>query len=255
MDQATLSAVFGQPPRKAIEYLEQKQVMPSQDWWSVQGNAHNKAFVVAHMTQLDLLEDVRKSLIEAQKNGWDLKRWSLEIEPKMKQRGWWGKQDILTEDGQRTVQLGNPHRLKIIYETNMAQAYEAGRQAQMWEDDRIFPYVMYSAIIDGKTRPQHKALHGIVMKKSDPAWAAIAPKNGYRCRCTVIEMMEYEVNAQRLKVYDSSGYLHIDHVDTKNGGIAQVARLDFPGRPSFRTRTSILKHGSIMKLNGWKLKV
>ena len=230
-----MQAVFGQPPAKAIEYLEQKQVMPSQDWWQVQGNAHNKSFVVAHMTNLDLLEDVRKSLVDAQKNGWDLKRWSQEIEPKMKQRGWWGKQDIMTEDGQRTVQLGNPYRLKTIYQTNMAQAYEAGRQAKMWEDDRIFPYVMYSAILDNKTRPQHRSLHGVVMKKSDPAWAAIAPKNGYNCRCTVIELMDYEVQAQGLKIYDSTGYLHIDNVDTKHGGIAQVARLDFPDRASFRT--------------------
>lgn len=235
MDQTTMQVVFGQPPTKAIEYLEQKQVMPSQDWWQVQGNAHNKSFVVAHMTNLDLLEDVRKSLVDAQKNGWDLKRWSQEIEPKMKQRGWWGKQDIMTEDGQRTVQLGNPYRLKTIYQTNMAQAYEAGRQDKMWEDDRIFPYVMYSAILDNKTRPQHRSLHGVVMKKSDPAWAAIAPKNGYNCRCTVIELMDYEVQGQGLKVYDSTGYLHIDNVDTKHGGIAQVARLDFPDRASFRT--------------------
>lgn len=233
MDQLTMQTVFGQPPRKAIEYLEQKQVMPSQDWSQVQGNSHNKAFVVAHMTQLDLLEDVRKSLVDAQKNGWDLKRWSQEIEPKMKQRGWWGKQEIMTEDGQRTVQLGNPYRLKTIYQTNMAQAYEAARQEKIWEDDRIFPYVMYSAILDNKTRPQHRALHGVIMRKSDPAWAAIAPKNGYNCRCTVIEMMEMDIRGQ--KIYDSTGYLHIENVDTKNGGVAQIARLDFPDRASFRT--------------------
>ncbi len=56
MDQPTLQAVFGQPPRKAIAYLEQKKVIPSEDWWQVQGNAHNHAFVVAHMSRLDLLE-------------------------------------------------------------------------------------------------------------------------------------------------------------------------------------------------------
>ena len=39
MDQSTLQAVFGQPPRKAIEYLQQKKVMPSEDWWRVQADA------------------------------------------------------------------------------------------------------------------------------------------------------------------------------------------------------------------------
>lgn len=235
MDNLTVETLFKQPPRKSIEYLEQKQVMPSFSWSEVQGNAHNKAFVIAHMTQLDLLEDVRKSLVDAQKNGWDLKRWSQEIEPKMKQRGWWGKQEVFTENGQRSVQLGNAHRLKTIYQTNMAQAYEAGRQEMIWQDDRIFPYVMYSAIMDGRTRPQHRSLHGVVMKKSDPAWAAISPKNGYKCRCTVIELMDMDVKAQNLQVYESGKYLQVYDVELKNGGIAQVARLDFPDRASFKT--------------------
>lgn len=236
MDQPTMLALFGQPPRKAIEYLEQKKVMPSQDWWQIQGEAHDRAFVIAHMTRLDLLEDVRKSLIDAQKNGWDLKRWSQEIEPKMKQRGWWGKQDIMTEGGQRTVQLGNPYRLKTIYQTNMAQAYEAGRQSIMWDDNPLFPYMMYSAILDNKTRPRHRALHGVVMRKSDPAWSAIAAKNGYHCRCTNFELMQYDVDSNGYQVRDSKdGNFRIEQVDVGHGGTAQIARIDFPDLPAFST--------------------
>ncbi|WP_336033379.1 phage minor head protein [Acinetobacter bereziniae] len=236
MDQPTMLALFGQPPKKAIEYLEQKKVMPSQNWWQVQANAHDRAFVVAQMTQLDLLEDVRKSLIDAQKNGWDLKRWSEEIEPKMKQRGWWGKQDVMTEGGQKTVQLGSPYRLKTIYQTNMAQAYEAGRQSVMWDDNPLFPYMMYSAILDNKTRPRHRALHGVVMRKSDPAWAAIAAKNGYNCRCTNIELMQYDVDSNGYKVRDSKdGNFRIEQIDVDGGGVTQIARIDFPDLPAFAT--------------------
>lgn len=230
-----MQAVFNQPPHKAIQYLEQKQLMPSEDWWRVQGNAHNKAFVISHMTRMDLLEDIRQSLIDAQKNGWDLKKWSEVIEPKMKARGWWGKQEVFTEAGQRSVQLGNPYRLKTIYQTNMAQAYEAGRQSVMFDDNPLFPYLRYSAILDNKTRPRHRALHGVVMLKSDPAWSAIAPKNGYNCRCTVIELMDGEVQGQKIKVYDSGSYLQVYDVDVSHGGIAKVAKLDLPGLPSFST--------------------
>lgn len=240
MDKPTLQALFGQPPRRAIEYLQQKQVMASEDWWRVQGDAHNKAFVIAHMTQLDLLEDIRQSLVDAQKNGMNLKQWSEIAEQKMKAKGWWGKQEIQTEAGTREVQLGNAYRLRTIYQTNMAQAYEAGRQSVMWSEDKLFPYVQYSAILDNKTRPRHRALHGIVMRKSDPAWQAIAPKNGYNCRCTVIELMEMDVQSQNLKVRDSTGYFRIDEVDVlaeqrSSGGVATVARLDFPDLPAFST--------------------
>lgn len=235
VDKPTLQALFGQPPRRAIEYLQQKQVMPSEDWWRVQGDAHNKSFVIAHMTQLDLLEDIRQSLVHAQKNGMNLKQWSDIAEQKMKARGWWGKQEIATEAGTREVQLGNAYRLRTIYHTNMAQAYEAGRQSVMWSEDKLFPYVQYSAILDNKTRPRHRALHGIVMRKSDPAWQFIAPKNGYNCRCTVIELMQGDVDGQNIMIYDSGKYLQVYDVDVGNGGIAKVARLDFPDRPSFQT--------------------
>lgn len=117
----------------------------------------------------------------------------------------------------------------------MAQAYEAGRQSVMWDDNELFPYVMYSAILDNKTRPRHRALHGVVMRKSDPAWAAIAPKNGYNCRCTTIELMDADVQSQGLKVRSSNGYFRVDDVDVGNGGIAKIARLDFPDLPAFKT--------------------
>lgn len=235
MDKLTINTLFGQAPRRAIEYLEQKQVMPSQDWFEVQGDAHNKAFVIAQMTRLDLLEDIRKTLVDAQKNGLNLKQWSEIVEPKMRSKGWWGRQEILTEDGQRSVQLGSPYRLKTIYQTNMSQAYEAGRQSQMWDDNPLYPYVMYSAILDNKTRPRHRALHGVVMLKTDPAWAAIAPKNGYNCRCTMIELMQADVEAYGYQVRSSDGYFRIETVDVSHGGTAQVARLEFPDLPAFAT--------------------
>ena len=235
MDKPTLQALFGQPPKRAIAYLEQKELMPSEDWWRVQGNAHNKSFVIAHMTYMDLLSDIRNSLVDAQKNGLNLKEWSATAEDKMRAKGWWGKKEIQTEAGTREVQLGSAYRLKTIYQTNMAQAYEAGRQAVIWDDNPLFPYVMYSAILDNKTRPRHRALHGVVMRKSDPAWQFIAPKNGYNCRCTIIELMDGEVAGQKIKVYDSGSYLQVYDVDVSNGGIAKIAKLDFPDRPSFST--------------------
>ena len=231
-----MDALFRQPPKKAIDYLQQKQVMPSQDWFEVQGNAHNKAFVIAHMTQMDLLQDIKQSLLDAQAKGMNLKDWSAQAEQRMRAKGWWGKKEITTADGTREVQLGSPYRLKTIYQTNMAQAYEAGRQSVMWDDqDTLFPYVMYSAILDNKTRPRHRALHGVVMLKSDPAWQAIAPKNGYNCRCLIIELMQADVTAGGYSVRSSKGFFRIDSVDVNNGGIAQVARLEFPDLPAFAT--------------------
>ncbi|WHP07014.1 MULTISPECIES: gp53-like domain-containing protein [Acinetobacter] len=68
-DSKTLHGFFGQPPEVAIRYLEDKQLVPTKNWYDIRDAAHNQAFTVANLARIDLLGDIKQSLVDAQKKG------------------------------------------------------------------------------------------------------------------------------------------------------------------------------------------
>jgi uncharacterized protein with gpF-like domain len=90
--------------------------------------AHSRAFTVAKVARIDLLQDIRKSLITALEQGQNLEQWKAAITPTLQQKGWWGKQTVINPVGiEQTVQLGSPRRLKTIFDTNVHKSLAAGR--------------------------------------------------------------------------------------------------------------------------------
>jgi SPP1 gp7 family putative phage head morphogenesis protein len=53
----------------------------------------------------------------------------------------------------------------------------------------LFPLLKYSAILDERTRQDHRALDGTVRPVDDPFWDSFMPPNGYNCRCKVVPLM------------------------------------------------------------------
>jgi len=124
-----------------------------------------------------------------------LKRFRDELAPELQRRGWWGRQEMRDPDTGETreVQLGSPRRLKVIYDTNLRTAYAAGHWARIDANKRSAPYVLYSAILDGRTRAQHRAWNGKVLRADDPWWKTHTPPNGWNCRCTVVQLSERDL--------------------------------------------------------------
>lgn len=182
-DPAVLQALFEQPPEEAIRYLESKGLRITFNWAEMLDEAHARAFTVAKAMRMDVLRDIRAGLLNALETGKTLRQFEQELTPLLQTKGWWGKQIVVDSQGQaQQVQLGSPRRLKTIYQTNLQSAYMAGRlQAQQAAD--AFPYLMYVAVMDGRTRPSHAALNGKIWRKDDPVWSVIYPPNGFNCRC------------------------------------------------------------------------
>jgi hypothetical protein len=57
-------------------------------------------------------------------------------------------------------------------------------------DADVLPLLQYQTIGDGRVRPTHQALDNIIRPISDPFWKQYYPPNGWRCRCTVIQLSE-----------------------------------------------------------------
>src|SRR5690606_34682371 len=110
-----------------------------------------------------------------------------QLRPQLEAKGWWGKQtmeDPLTGKV-RPVQLGSNQRLRTIFDVNLRSAYQAGRWKKIQEVKGAFPFLRYVAVQDARTRPEHRAWHGVILPIDHPWWETHYPPCGWRCRCSV----------------------------------------------------------------------
>ena len=186
MEGVSLSYALGLPPKDAISYLESKGAQITFDWKEVWQNAQAKAFTVAGVARLDVLEDIRGALKTALAEGKTQKWFAQQLEPVLRAKGWWGKRMETGADGKsRVVKMGSPARLNLIYRQNMQTAYMAGRYKQMLENADNRPWWRYVAVLDQRTRPAHRLLNGRTFRFDDPFWSSHYPPNGWGCRCRV----------------------------------------------------------------------
>lgn len=202
-DSTILTAAFKLPPEEAIKLFEQKGYKISFDWHDMKREAHAKAFTVAGITSLDVLADIRGALDNALKTGKSLGSFQKELIPLLEKKGWWGKKTITRPDGsQKEVDLSAPWRLKTIYQTNMRTSFMAGKYKGLKDASDVMPYWRYVAVMDGRTRDEHRALHNKILPHDDPFWNRYYPPNGWGCRCTVTGVTKRQLAREGLKLGD-----------------------------------------------------
>lgn len=214
----------GRPPADAVAYLRDK--MPggrlSFDWRDVWQEEHLTSFVVAKMDSQALLTDVHAALTRAITEGWTRDRFITELRPTLEKAGWWGRQektDPVTGLA-REVQLGSPRRLKTIYDTNMRMAQASGRWERFQAAKAGMPYLVYTAVLDERTRPLHARWGGrggvrIVLPIDHPFWLTHYPPNGWRCRCIVIAANDAMLKARGWTVTSEEELEALDWKKTK----------------------------------------
>lgn len=187
---APAAGSFTLPPAQAIGYFKAKGLKVTFDWRDMIGAEHASAFTVAKMADLDLLADVKASLEDAIEQGLSFDSWRDTIVPLLQQKGWWGRQPVTDPLTGETVvaQLGSPGRLKTIFRTNVQSAYAAGQWEQIQEQKDVAEFLMYDAVDDHRTRPQHADWDGTVLPVDHDWWTTHYPPNGWNCRCGVIQL-------------------------------------------------------------------
>lgn len=81
----------------------------------------------------------------------------------------------------------NRHWLKSEYVFAEASAEMAARWKEFEADGDRYD-LQYRTAHDGKVRAEHRVLHGVTLPASDPFWDEFFPPNGWRCRCTVVQV-------------------------------------------------------------------
>lgn len=179
-------------PTEAIFHFRNKGHHVGFDWRDTDAAEHLRSFTVAKAMRLDVLQDIRAAADRALTEGLSFRQFEKDLEPLLRQKGWWGRQpmtDPLTGET-RIVQLGSPRRLRIIYDTNLRMAHAKGRWERIERVAEARPWLRYLAIQDARTRPEHMAWHGTVLRWDHPFWETHYPPNGWRCRCIVQQLSD-----------------------------------------------------------------
>jgi SPP1 gp7 family putative phage head morphogenesis protein len=219
-----LRAAMKMAPKDAVAYFRSKGYEITDQWQEMRGANHAKAFTVAKAMRMDILQDIRGAVDEALAEGVTEREFVKRLAPKLKAKGWWGKETWKDAKGNdREVQLGSPWRLKTIYRTNLQTAYMAGRYRRQLASVSTRPYWQYVAVIDSRTRPSHRAMNGRVFRWDDPIWQYLYPPNGWGCRCRVRNLTERQLEREGLTV--ESGADYIERVQREAGTNVQTGEV------------------------------
>lgn len=161
--------------QEALDYFRQKVNLPTQAWTDLWEGMHARAFVVAGATKAELLADFRAAIEKAIAKGTTLAEFRKDFDRIVASHGW-------------SYKGGRGWRSAVIYNTNLRMARAAGRWAQILRLKDVRPYLRYSAVMDGRTRPQHRAWHGTILRWDDAWWQTHYPPNGWNCRCNVEQL-------------------------------------------------------------------
>lgn len=171
------------PFKEAITFFQKKISLPSAGWTDIWKQQHSLSFVVAGAQTDALLADFYNALKSAQEKGTGYAAFQKEFDNIVARHKW--------------AYNGTPGwRSRVIYDTNMTQAYNTGRWQQMWDLRDLRPYLKYRHTSFDNPRLEHKGWNDKILPITDPWWNTHYPQNGYGCKCRADSLTRGEAEAE-----------------------------------------------------------
>lgn len=195
MSTSPLALAIGLPPTETVRAFEARDDLRQTVRWSEMWHEdHARAFTVAKVAKLDLLATIRRSLDDMLRNGGTFEQWKAAIQPELEKAGWWGRVADRSLTGTDAAITVGPRRLRTIYDTNLRVSRAAGQWSRIQELKGERPFLRYTAVMDARTRPEHRAWHGTILPVDDPWWDTHYPPCGWFCRCTVRQLSQRDLD-------------------------------------------------------------
>lgn len=185
-------------------------LVPTERWTDLMYGAHDRSFAVAGAMQADLLADLARAVDEAIREGAGIEAFRKKFDAAVLKYGW-------GYNGARDW------RTRVIYRTNVATSYAAGRLQQLRDPDllRVKPYWMYvHSDAVATPRPLHLSWNGIALP-ADHEWfkTHFAP-NGWGCMCRIVAVSKRDIErlgGRLLETPPDDGSRDVDGRDVPNG--------------------------------------
>lgn len=174
---------FNTPFAEQLDFFRKKLNLPTARWDDITREQHDKAFIVAGAQKADLLKDLNAAVTKAIEQGTGLEAFRKDFAAIVQRHGWTG----WTGEGS---QAGVAWRTKVIYQTNLATSYAAGRYQQLTDPAflKLRPYWRYvhnDSVLHPRPLHQHWGDIQLTLPHDHPFWATHFPPNGWGCMCHV----------------------------------------------------------------------
>lgn len=179
---------------EAVVFFREKIRLPTRTWTDVWERMNGRAFVVAGTVKDELIADFQEAVARGLEQGTTLAEFRKDFDRIVAKHGWQYK-------GKRGW------RSRVIFNTNMRTAYQAGRWHQIQRLKARRPYLRYVAVLDSRTRPEHRGWHGTILAADDEWWQTYYPPNGWNCRCTVQQLSQRDLDRRGEEVSPRAPYM------------------------------------------------
>ncbi|WP_309400592.1 phage minor head protein [Cerasicoccus maritimus] len=169
------------PYEEAAQFIADKPVVSREIFDRLLPEVQARAFTITGIESADVLQTVRDRIAELPRGG----DWNKI------------KAGILEDIGPWFDAQGANRRAELLMRMHGFQAYRVGQWETIQQTKEALPYLRYIATNDARTRPDHAALHGIVLPVDDPFWERHMPPWDWGCRCQVVQISEYEADQIR----------------------------------------------------------
>jgi SPP1 gp7 family putative phage head morphogenesis protein len=97
----------------------------------------------------------------------------------------------------------NQNYLEAEYEFAVASSQMAAQWSELGSSERY--NLQYRTAKDERVRESHQALADITLPKEDAFWSSFYPPNGWRCRCTAVEVLKDKYDVSNSEVAIKAG--------------------------------------------------
>ena len=212
---------------EAVEFFRQKINLPTEHWNDLKKGAHARSFVIAGATKADLLTDMRRAVDKAIAQGTTLAEFQKDFDRLVNKHGW-------------QYNGSSGWRSRVIYQTNIRQAYNSGRWQQIQANKANKPYLIYKHGDSVNPRPHHLAWHNLVLPVDHSWWNTHHPQNGWGCKCKALAMGESDLKRYGLKVSQAPKGGTYEWTDKATGEVLQIPEGIDPG---FDYNPGLAAHG------------
>jgi len=182
---------FAANPTEAIAFLRDKIDLPTETWSDIWQGMHARAFVIAGAQNKQLLSDFHDAVNRAIEDGTTLEQFRQDFDKIIETHGW-------------SYKGSRGWRSRVIFNTNLRNAYAAGKWAQIQRVKAQRPYLRYvhadPELKQKYSRPEHAKWHDVVLPVDHNWWRSHFSPNGWGCRCQVQSLNERDLKRYGLKI-------------------------------------------------------